>query len=157
MYNEGGLLVATGTATSSDPTRGFVDYDFQAADVADAGTFYAFIEVSNGSNPPEKDTYPEDGVGIKVIIFDEGSNRNDPTPSIDIIDAANSPARVRTVEGTVEERPIPELIKADQYAATKAAAQAGAVPWGIRCARIRPPSTTDRRAAQSSPDYPYPY
>ena len=57
----------------------------------------------------------------------------------DVEDAGKGPKRVRTDEGYVEERPVDELIKADQYAATKAAQ--GAVPWGLRIARTKPPGT----------------
>lgn len=53
----------------------------------------------------------------------------------DIEDLAATPKRVRTDEGTVEERSVDELVKADRYAKQKAA---NAVPWGMRIAKIKP-------------------
>jgi hypothetical protein len=50
-----------------------------------------------------------------------------------------SPKRVRTEEGTVEERSVDELIKADRYINGQAPATP---PWGIRIARGRFGSTT---------------
>lgn len=55
-----------------------------------------------------------------------------------IEEQALAPKRVRTDEGTVEERPISELIEADRY--NKAAA-ATAVPWGLKIARVKPGGT----------------
>jgi hypothetical protein len=52
---------------------------------------------------------------------------------------AQTPKRVRTAEGTVEERSIDDLIKADRYEAGKNAGDA--VPWGIRIARSKPGSS----------------
>lgn len=57
-------------------------------------------------------------------------------PTINLAELANAPKRTRTEEGTVEERTVDELIKADQYLAAKTEAQT--VPWGIRTARVRP-------------------
>lgn len=57
----------------------------------------------------------------------------------DIEDAGKDPKRVRTEEGTVEERSVQELIDADRYGQTKAAADA--VPWGLRIARVKPGGT----------------
>jgi len=54
----------------------------------------------------------------------------------EISDAGEAPLRVKTDEGYIEERPIHELVRADQYSNTKGAGDA--VPWGIRCARIKP-------------------
>lgn len=62
------------------------------------------------------------------------------TISEDEIEAAGqTPKRTRTDEGTVEERPIDELIKADQYAAGKQSVTG--VPWGMRIARTKPGGT----------------
>jgi hypothetical protein len=55
--------------------------------------------------------------------------------SDDIETHANAPKRVRTEEGTVEERSVDELIKADRYARE---GTANTVPYGIRVARVRP-------------------
>lgn len=52
-----------------------------------------------------------------------------------IEDAGQAPKRVRTEEGTIEEKPVQELIDADRYSQTKQAA--GAVPWGLRIARVK--------------------
>jgi len=56
----------------------------------------------------------------------------------DIEALGQTPKRVRTEEGTVEERSVQELIDADRYAKTKTAVDA--VPWGMRIARSKPPS-----------------
>lgn len=53
-------------------------------------------------------------------------------------EVASAPKRARTQEGTIEERSIDELIKADQY---EKAAAANAPPWGMRVARIKPRGT----------------
>lgn len=54
----------------------------------------------------------------------------------DIEDLGKAPQRVTTDEGTVEERPVNELIKADQYAAAK---QVGDEPLhGLRISQFRP-------------------
>jgi len=57
----------------------------------------------------------------------------------DIDDAGKEPKRVRTDEGTVEEKSIGDLIAADRYSNAKATA--GAVPWGISIARGKPQGT----------------
>lgn len=56
----------------------------------------------------------------------------------DIENLAETPKRVRTEEGTVEERSVQELIDADRYTNQKTAVNA--VPWGLRIARSKPPS-----------------
>lgn len=54
----------------------------------------------------------------------------------DIEAAGKGPKRVTTDEGTVEERSIDELIKADQYASTKSV---GDEPLhGLRISRFKP-------------------
>ena len=56
---------------------------------------------------------------------------------------ATSPQRVRTDEGTVEERPIPELLQADVYNRLdqQLPVQGKTIMsrWGISIARTRPP------------------
>lgn len=59
--------------------------------------------------------------------------------SEDIVDAALGPKRITGDEGTVEERGIDEVIKADKYNESK---QATKPPYGMRCAKIRFPGTT---------------
>jgi len=58
--------------------------------------------------------------------------------SNEIEDLAKAPQKTRTDEGTVEERPISELIEADRH--TKATT-ASVVPWGMRIARVKPGGT----------------
>jgi hypothetical protein len=57
--------------------------------------------------------------------------------SSDIEDRAKSPAKVRTDEGTVEEKDVGEIIRADRYNKASTAAVAK-VPWGLRMARGKP-------------------
>jgi len=68
-----------------------------------------------------------------------GSSSSSSGGEIDIAELASAPLRVRTAEGTVEERSVDELIKADRYLAGRQAADA--VPWGIRVARGKPGSS----------------
>lgn len=56
-----------------------------------------------------------------------------------IEDSAKSPQRVRTDEGTIQEKGVQELIDADRYANAKTAVDA--VPWGLRIARGKPAGT----------------
>lgn len=57
-----------------------------------------------------------------------------------IDELAEAPSRVRTDEGEVQERPIADLIRGDQYARQKATA-VNSVPWGMRIARTKPGGT----------------
>ena len=52
---------------------------------------------------------------------------------------ALGPKRVTTDEGTVEERPIREVLEAIDHIRHQAAPTA--VPWGLRIARTIPPGT----------------
>lgn len=53
---------------------------------------------------------------------------------------ATSPQRVRTDEGTVEERPIDQILQADQYNKLGSGVTMYAKPlWGIAVANVRPP------------------
>jgi len=54
----------------------------------------------------------------------------------DFEDKADSPKRVTTDEGTVEERSVDELIKADQY--NKARARNDGPLHGLRISRCKP-------------------
>lgn len=58
---------------------------------------------------------------------------------IDIEEAAAAPKRERTDEGSVEERSIPDLIKAKQFVESETALVRP--PWGIRLARTKPGGT----------------
>jgi len=61
-------------------------------------------------------------------------------PEIDVEAAAADPKRMRTMEGSVEERSINDLIAAKNYVATETAVTGG-VPWGLRLARLKPNGT----------------
>jgi hypothetical protein len=139
MYTLAGVAVVTGgSVTVSSPTLGEVEYDFQAADVANAGVFKAWFIVEDVGNEP--DSYPDDDDGIQITIFSRTADTTPPEPSIDIVALAAAPIRTRTVEGTVEERSVDELIKADQYTTGKT--NGDAVPWGLRFARTKPGGMT---------------
>jgi hypothetical protein len=56
----------------------------------------------------------------------------------DIETQAQTPKQLRNDEGSVEERSIDELIKADVYARNAAATS---VPWGMSIARTKPGGT----------------
>lgn len=141
MYDSEGTLITDAAASVLSAAAGTVEYDFAALDVATEGTYYGWFVVLGGTGGTEPDHYPNDDDGIEIEIFDPAAEHTTPAPEIselDIIEAAKAPRRVRTVEGTVEERSINELIKADQYNASKVA---DGVPWGIRIAKSKPPST----------------
>tara|TARA_R110000803_G_scaffold3285_6_gene11214 strand:- start:13986 stop:14186 length:201 start_codon:yes stop_codon:yes gene_type:complete len=57
----------------------------------------------------------------------------------DITTAAARAQKIRTEEGTIEEKPVGEIIDADRYVASKSAS--GAVPWGLRFAISKPGGT----------------
>lgn len=155
LYDQDGNTIINGAATSiSNPTLGYVDYDFTVANyaamVADTAsplvtvgeeTFYGYFKVLDGAF--EVDTYPANDDAIAVEIFNPAMPRTTPAPSVtmaDILELAKAPRRVRTVEGTVEERSVRELILADQYTASKDAPDSP--PWGMRVALSKPGSTT---------------
>jgi hypothetical protein len=157
LYDKDGNTIINGaTCSISVASSGYVEYDFTAADyaamIADTAsplylggeeTFHGFFKVFPTGGSDQGDTYPEDQDGIAVEIFDPAKERTTPSPSISelsIIELAKSPRRVRTVEGTVEERSVREMILADQYTANKAAADTP--PWGMRVAKTMPGSTT---------------
>lgn len=85
-------------------------------------------------------TYHPDGISANFTI-----PTNDPadTPEVsvapDIAALINTPKRMQTVEGEVEERSIHEIIKGDQYLKSIEAVEA--VPWGMRVARTKPGSS----------------
>lgn len=56
-----------------------------------------------------------------------------------IEELATAPKKTVTTEGSVEERPVKDIIAADQYLAGKTAGNA--VPWGMRVARVKPGGT----------------
>jgi len=67
VANDGTVIVddsETGV-TIEDAESGRVSYDFQAADVASAGTYYAWFRVFSGS---ERDTFPADGRSLSIVI-----------------------------------------------------------------------------------------
>lgn len=69
---------------------------------------------------------------------------NADNPQTPLGQLATSPRRVRTDEGTVEERPFEEIIRADQYVNPQQSAG-----WGIAFARAKPSS-----ALGGNPMYP---
>lgn len=131
----GNVKVPESVANVSAPTLGYVEYDFQSADVDTAGNYRGWFLVYSGSEP---ETFPDDDEGIEIEIFD----KQVPAPATGTItdeefaELAKAPRRTRTVEGTVEERSIDDLIKARRQLSTQESA-----PWGIRVARTKPPGT----------------
>jgi hypothetical protein len=68
LVNEAGTVVVnegTTGVTVTDATNGKVQYDFQTADVATAGTYYGWFTVYSGT---EKDTYPVGGRKLVIEI-----------------------------------------------------------------------------------------
>ena len=53
--------------TVTDAANGEVQYDFQAADVDEAGEFFAWFIIEDGSS--EKDHVPHDGRRLRVQIY----------------------------------------------------------------------------------------
>lgn len=70
-----------------------------------------------------------------TIHTTEDSSTSSSSATIDVVDHVNNPKRVRTEEGSVQERSVDELIKADRYDNAK---KASSVPWGMRIARTQP-------------------
>lgn len=63
-------------------------------------------------------------------------------PVASVSDLVTSPQRVRTDEGTVEERPLPDVIQADVYNRLDQPNATVQKPlWGIAVASVRPPDT----------------
>jgi hypothetical protein len=154
--DDGNIVIAEDDAniTISNAALGYVDYDFQLSDYTDAIAAFAsdptlesfpiniFFKMYEGVGT-EPDTFPQEE-GYRINIINPAYDRTTPDPSaittIDIATLAKAPRRTRTVEGTVEERSINDLIKADQYLKQQDAADVG-VPWGMRLAKTKPPST----------------
>lgn len=68
LLNSAGTAVVaetTSNVTVTAATLGRVQYDFQSADVATAGTYYAYFTVYSGS---ERDTFPVDSRRLVVEI-----------------------------------------------------------------------------------------
>lgn len=149
MYDNDGIVIIPRTAvgvTVTNAINGEGEYDFQNAalpdhtdvdDYPDGRPYYAYIYVYDADPGVEPDQYPPGG--FQIVFFSPQRDQN-VEPVIDIAAAAQAPKRSRTEEGSVEERSIDELIKADQY--LKGQAVPDTVPWGIRMARIRYGSTT---------------
>lgn len=62
----------------------------------------------------------------------------DPITVDEFADLGKGPIRMTGDEGTVEERPIEQVIAADRYGSAKCISS---VPYGLRIARIRFPGT----------------
>lgn len=72
MVSADGTVVvneATTGVSVTDAANGKVQYDFQTADVANAGTFYGWFTVYSGS---EHDTYPVGGRKLVIQISARG-------------------------------------------------------------------------------------
>jgi len=68
LVRDDGQVVQDWTAdgvTIVDETAGKVQYDFQPADVNEAGNFYGFFRVGLGG---EWDTFPPDGRRLRITI-----------------------------------------------------------------------------------------
>lgn len=133
----GTVVLAPTAGVIVDADDGQVSFDFPAGAVDEAGSFLGYWQVINGS---EVSTYPPEGIAVTIV--DPGADNTPADQSVltaeEIADLARAPRRTRTAEGTVEERSIADLIKADQHLAAKAA---DTVPWGMRIAKTKPPST----------------
>lgn len=142
---DGNVVIAeteVGVTVDADQVTnpGDVEYDFTDAGVEEGGDYYAYFRVYGlGGESTEFDTYPPEG--IKVIIHDTAEDRTT-DETIDVVAAANNPKRMRTEEGSIEERSVNELIAADRYNAAKSSASA--VPWGLRIARTQPAGINGR-------------
>lgn len=156
MYDNDGVEIiarsATGVSTPDD-VNGIAEYDFQSqaipshSDVIaypDGRPYYAYFYIFDGDPGVESEAYPPKG--LQILFFSPQRDQQVPVTSIDIAAAAATPKRARTEEGSVEERTIDELIKADQY--LKAQTAPDAVPWGIRVARVQYGSTTPGAGSQ---------
>ncbi len=87
MFTTDGVTkLAATAATIVLATAGTVEYDFQAADVATAGTFYAYFITTDGG---EEDTFPVKSGDLSVIVQD--------TTVADVIIEASYPTLVRRV------------------------------------------------------------
>lgn len=114
--------------------------DLHPVEVEDG--FYLFDLDVTETNGTIADLYPESSNGsVQVVAVPATQDLQDiPAESVAATDLETlmlSPKRTRTAEGTVEERTVDELIKADRY---NNPAPDGA-PWGIRVARMKPPSS----------------
>lgn len=72
MCDDAGTVIvdeATTGVTVTDASSGKVQYDFQAADVDAAGTFYGWFHVYNGA---ERDTFPAGGRNLIINISEVG-------------------------------------------------------------------------------------
>ena len=61
-------VVDGGSCTVTDAENGRVQYDFQAADVATAGTFFGWFRVTVDN---QRDTFPPDGRKLKIEVHDQ--------------------------------------------------------------------------------------
>lgn len=81
-----------------------------------------------------------DAVGTTTSTTTTTTTTADPSQGIpDIANLLAAPEYTRTDEGSVKERSVDELIKADAY--LKGTASGNAVPWGLRIAKSKPSGT----------------
>lgn len=133
----GNIIVNEASASISNALLGHVEYDFQPSEVDEIGFYRGWFRIYGAGEP---DTYPASQEGIIIEIFDTSpaETTEDGIPSDKFLDLATAPRRTRTVEGTVEERSIDDLIKADRYLKQQTIES---TPWGVRTARTKPPGT----------------
>lgn len=70
MVAEDGTVTVAETSTGvtiADATNGKVEYDFLAADVDTAGTYWGWFYVYSGT---EYDSFPSDGRTFKIVIHE---------------------------------------------------------------------------------------
>jgi hypothetical protein len=137
---DGTVKVAETPATITDIPLGYVDYEWAAGDVDEENHYTGFVHIyDNITN--KRITFPGQDEGIHIEFFDVADPRPEADPTVltdeRFMELATAPKKVRTVEGMVEERSVDELLKIK--AATDPVAP---VPWGMRVAKIKPPSTT---------------
>lgn len=63
-------ITDAGTGTHSYYVVGSVTYDFASGNVDEAGTYWLWFVVTDGSS--EKDTFPHDGRKVKIEVVDPG-------------------------------------------------------------------------------------
>lgn len=65
---DGTVVVAETAADITDAANGHVQYDFQAADVATAGTYYGYFNVYGGAEPAR---FPVEDRDLTIVIHDD--------------------------------------------------------------------------------------
>jgi hypothetical protein len=128
ISKDNALGVATTDTNPTEAEDGYYDFDLTASET----DFY------KGYILPESSTPNIQVIGIPPYEITEVAQTSE-VVTTDLEASMFSPKRVRTEEGTVEERSVDELIKADRYLNST---PSETPPWGIRIARGRFGSTT---------------